>query len=184
MTLEVLQLRAPPVTDALLLGRIAEGGLGALGELYDRHAPALLTFVRRTASRPDAEDIVQATFLRVISLAAGYDTSCSSAKPWLFGIAVRITRERRRAVSRLVSFLAELGSRPPPPSRQAEGARVDVENALARLSEAKRSVFLLAEVEGFSCQEVASILGVPVGTVWTRLHHARIELRRHFEETP
>ena len=47
---------------------------------------------------------------------------------------------------------------------------------------AKRTVLVLAEVEGFSCEELATMLSIPIGTVWTRLHHARRELRRFYEE--
>jgi RNA polymerase sigma-70 factor (ECF subfamily) len=57
-------------------------------------------------------------------------------------------------------------------------ARTDVERALAQLSEAKRLTVLMAEVEGMSCAEIATTLDVPIGTVWTRLHAARRELRQ------
>ena len=60
-------------------------------------------------------------------------------------------------------------------------ARTDVERALATLSEAKRVTLLLAEVEGLTCQEIADALAVPIGTVWTRLHAARRELRNTLE---
>jgi RNA polymerase sigma-70 factor (ECF subfamily) len=54
--------------------------------------------------------------------------------------------------------------------------------ALTRISEAKRITLLMAEVEGLSCAEIAAALGVPIGTVWTRLHAARRELRRALVE--
>ena len=62
----------------------------------------------------------------------------------------------------------------PRPALQARG---EVERALARLSDAKRVAILLAKVEGLSCDEIAEALQIPVGTVWTRLHAARRELR-------
>jgi RNA polymerase sigma-70 factor (ECF subfamily) len=65
-------------------------------------------------------------------------------------------------------------ARDPRPSLHA---RADVERALARLSEVKRITFVMAEVEGSSCEEIARAMEVPVGTVWTRLHSARRELR-------
>ena len=52
---------------------------------------------------------------------------------------------------------------------------------LARLSEDKRLVLLLIELEGLSGDDVASTLGIPVATVWTRLHYARVELREHLK---
>jgi RNA polymerase sigma-70 factor (ECF subfamily) len=66
--------------------------------------------------------------------------------------------------------------------RPALQARSDVERALLRISENKRVTFLMAEVEDMSCAEIAAALGIPVGTVWTRLHAARRELRRALEE--
>jgi RNA polymerase sigma-70 factor (ECF subfamily) len=61
-------------------------------------------------------------------------------------------------------------------------ARVDVEQVLSGISEAKRVALLLAEVEGLTCAEIAATLDVPIGTVWTRLHAARRELRRALGE--
>jgi RNA polymerase sigma-70 factor (ECF subfamily) len=66
--------------------------------------------------------------------------------------------------------------------RPALHAHCDVERALLRISETKRITFLLAEVEQLSCAEIAVVSGVPIGTVWTRLHAARRELRRVLEE--
>ena len=66
--------------------------------------------------------------------------------------------------------------------RAAVQARSDIERALVRISAAKRITLLMAEVEGLSCAEIAAALGVPIGTVWTRLHAARRELRQVLEE--
>lgn len=178
--LRIVKTQNPPADGALLV-RMAAGDLGALGELYDRYAAMLLRFVRKHSPTEDAEDIVQITFLRALDVAGRFD-STASARPWLFGIALRVQQERRRSVRRWAAALAEMAQLPRALATAPSGAVRDVDRALARLSEAKRSVVLLAEVEGFSCPEIASILGVPVGTVWTRLHHARRELRQSFEE--
>ena len=170
--------------DAELIERVANGDIGALGELYDAYAAGLLSFVRRYAPPEDAEDIVQNAFVRVVAAAPSFDRSLGSGKPWLFGIALRVLRERRRSLRRLTAALVALTARPRTPIVETVGARMDVVRALARLTDAKRAVLLLAEVEGFSSQEIAAILEIPVGTVWTRLHHARRELRRCFEEAP
>ncbi len=61
-------------------------------------------------------------------------------------------------------------------------AHAEVEHALGRISEVKRITLLLAEVEGLSCAEIAEVLDVPIGTVWTRLHAARREIRRALDE--
>jgi RNA polymerase sigma-70 factor (ECF subfamily) len=59
--------------------------------------------------------------------------------------------------------------------------RADIEKALQALSEPKRVVLLLADLEGFTCAEIAEMLGIAVGTVWTRLYHARREMRDFYE---
>ena len=97
-------------SDAEILRRVAAGDVEALGALYDRHARALLGFVRRAAPSDDAEDIVQNVFLRALSCAGRFDPDAASARPWLFGIAVQIARERRRSVRRFAAALLRLST--------------------------------------------------------------------------
>ncbi|MBI5532144.1 MAG: RNA polymerase sigma factor [Deltaproteobacteria bacterium] len=167
--------------DEPVIRRLGSGDLDALGALYDRHAPALLRFARRSAPFDDAQDIVQTTFLRVSRIAARYDPARGSGRAWLYGVAAQVLRERRRSMARLTRMLARLGDAVSIPRAEDTPGQGDdavaVDQALDRLSEAKRVTFLLVEVEGFSCEEVSNVLGVPIGTVWTRLHHARRELR-------
>ena len=97
-------------SDAEILRRVAAGDVEALGALYDRHARALLGFVRRAAPSDDAEDVVQNVFLRALSCAGRFDPDAASARPWLFGIAVQIARERRRSVRRFAAALLRLST--------------------------------------------------------------------------
>jgi RNA polymerase sigma-70 factor (ECF subfamily) len=175
---------APPLSDAQLLEQIGRGDLGALGELYDRHAAGLLAFLRRYSVDDDAEDLVQTVFLRVVNRAHSFDGRSASGRSWLFGIGIRVVQERRRSIRRLASMLGSVATWRLGYTRTPLTTRTDIERAVATLSEPKRAVLLLAEVEGFTCDEIAEMLEVPVGTVWTRLHHARKELRHRFEETP
>lgn len=171
--------------DAKALARVAAGDPSALGEVFDRHARALLRYAMRIAGPSDAEDVVQNTFVRASTLAASFDSKAATARPWLFGIASRIVLERRRAFARLSRALASFGAHAAAasvPSPVMEIARLDLREGLEKLSAVKRIVLVLAEVEGYPCEEIAKMLEVPVGTVWTRLHHARAELRRHLEE--
>jgi RNA polymerase sigma-70 factor (ECF subfamily) len=168
----------PANDDAAILAMIARGDLGALGVLYDRYAPALLRFARRLVGVQDANDIVQSAFLRVVALAHSYDTSVPSARPWLYGIVARITQEHRRSGRRWAAALLKLASQPPTAPIMIPESRRDLDSCLVKLSLAKRTVLILSEVEGFTSEEIASMLSIPVGTVWTRLHHARRELRR------
>lgn len=174
----------PPASDPELVRRLARGEIGALGELYDRYGEALRRFVARaTWDAEDVDDLVHATFLEAAKSAARYDGR-PTCRPWLVGIAAHLLRRRRQSFGRLFAVLTSLRSRrttaaDPRPSLHA---RTDLDRALARLSEAKRVTLLMAEVEGFTCQEIATAMHVPVGTVWTRLHAARRELRRSLGE--
>lgn len=172
-------------SDPELLQQLATGQLGALGELYDRYQAPLRSFLARaTRDAHDVDDLLHATFLAAAQSAERYDGR-ASCRPWLVGIAAQLLRRRRQTFGRLVAVLGALkGSLPPAADpRSALQARSDVERALARLSEAKRMTVLMAEVEGLSCAEIAEALGVPIGTVWTRLHSARRELRQALGET-
>ena len=166
--------------DGQLLARVAQGDTAALGTLYDRHAPSLLRFARRLDPQ-DAEDIVQTTFLRVLQLAPSFEPQTASARPWLFAITARVVQERRRKLRRWTAALLRLSELPRGAAPAMADTRTDLDRNLAQLSAAKRTVLVLAEVEGFSCEEIASMLSIPIGTVWTRLHHARRELRRREE---
>jgi len=170
---------APVVPDAELLRRVGAGEIDALGALYDRYHVAVRSFVARaTSDGGDVDDLVHATFLAAARSAERYDGR-ASCRPWLIGIAVHLLRQRRQSFGRLFAVLSSLrhAGRTTVDPRPAREARADVQRALARISEAKRITILLAEVDGLTCPEIASVLGVPVGTVWTRLHAARRELR-------
>jgi len=169
-----------PTSDAELMRALAAGQLGALGELYDRYQSPLRSFVARaTRDAHDVDDLVQAAFLTAARCAEHYDGR-ASCRPWLIGIATQLLRRRRRALGHFFAALSALkgtlqAASDPRPALQA---RTDVERALRRLSEPKRVALLLAEVEGLSCEQIAHALEIPVGTVWTRLHAARRELRQ------
>jgi RNA polymerase sigma-70 factor (ECF subfamily) len=173
--------RGPALSDADLMQRVAEGERSALGELYDRYREALRRFLAQaTGDAEDVDDLVQATFLEAAKTASRYDGR-PCCRPWLIGIAAQLLRRRRRSATRRFALLAALsgivrrtGNAPAP----TLDTRRDLERALLGLSEAKRVTFLMAEVERQSCADIAAALGVPIGTVWTRLHAARAELRR------
>lgn len=167
----------PAPADGALLARVAQGEVSALSGLYDSYAGMLLRFARRLGAGDEAEDVVQTVFLRVVRLAFSFDPSATSARSWLFAITVRVVQERRRALCRLGRALSALAQQKSPAVTVAGPQAADLHACLQQLSHAKRTVVLLVEVEGFSCLEVAQMLDIPVGTVWTRLHHARNELR-------
>lgn len=172
-----------PASDPELMRQLAQGQLGALGELYDRYQAPLRSFLARaTKDAHDVDDLLHASFLTAAKCAPRYDGR-ASCRPWLIGIAAQLLRRRRRASSRFVEVLSALKGtlQPARDPRPVLQARTDIERALGGLSEAKRVTLLMAEVEGLSCDEIAQALDVPVGTVWTRLHAARRELRQAIE---
>jgi RNA polymerase sigma-70 factor (ECF subfamily) len=176
-------------SDEQLIAAIANADLDALGQLFERHEPALRRYLGRLGcSASDADDLVQATFLEVMRAAKRFDAQHAAA-PWLFGIATMMTRRQRRSLARSAVRVAEwtrlMRREPPPtPAAIAEGDAVErrFAAALERLAPKKREVFVLVTLEGMSGEAVAAALGVPINTVWTRLHHARVELRKALEE--
>lgn len=177
--------------DAAAMAALSQGNISALGVLYDRYQEAVTSFIRRaTNDAPDAEDLVHATFMTAARAAANFDGR-QSCRPWLVGIAARLLYRRRRGLSRWARVLRELSFHEAHRHNDPNGeltARDQVSRlteALEQLSEPKRVVLLLAESEGLSSERIASTLQIPIGTVWTRLHHARRDLRRILErESP
>jgi RNA polymerase sigma factor (sigma-70 family) len=177
--------------DAELIAAIARGQLEALGALFDRHEPAVRRYFGRLGITPeDADDLVQATFLEAHRAAQRFDEQ-HTAISWLLGIATMMARRHRRTVGRALSRIAAWAIHPrrelaasdaPDELMERDRAVQRVAAALDRLSDKKRETFVLVALEGLSGEEVASALGIPVRTVWTRLHHARRELRAMLAE--
>jgi RNA polymerase sigma-70 factor (ECF subfamily) len=177
----VSPLRNDTSSDAIILKRVSQGDVAALGMLYDRYAAALLAYARRI-DRNDAEDVIQTVFLRVMRIAPTFRADASSARPWLFAITTRVLQERTRALHRFGNAMMRLASEARRAHDEPPELRRDLQRSLMRLSVPKRTVLVLAEVEGFQCDEIAQMLEIPIGTVWTRLHHARKEMRQHHDE--
>lgn len=175
-------------SDAEALARIAQGDLSALGVLYDRHYVSVLRFAQRVLrGSVEAEDVAQETFLTASRVASAFDGR-STSRPWLLGIASRIVLQRGRGAQRLARFMARFQEQPaehaassPHDLASRSELQSNLSRALASLAAEKRVVLVLAEVEGLTCPEIALALGIPLGTVWTRLHHARRELRKRLE---
>jgi len=137
------------------------------------HVSALLRVAcRLRGDRTAAEDLVQETMLRAWRARHQFREG-TNARAWLFRILFhQFYSEGRRARVEL-NFVA-----PPAPDQAADPVEtLEVNQALAALSEEHRAVLLLAVVEGFTCQEIAGILSIPIGTVMSRLSRARQALR-------
>lgn len=179
--------RAEP--DAELLERFVEGDDHAFTELVVRHHDAVTRWVRHSiGARPEVDDIVQETFVAVMSSAANFEGP-DSARAWIFGIARnRIGRQFRRRVSEPESFepLEDLGLRAGWGNPELAASRTEsiarVKEALGRLSEDAREVILLRDIEGFTNAETAQILGLELNAVKSRLHRARLALMAELVE--
>lgn len=175
--------------DPELLQAVRDGDLSALGLLYDRHGEDVRRLLYRVGvPSGDLDDLVQETFLDVIPASARFRPG-AAVRPWLLGIATMIARRHRRTVGRLITRLTRWAAHP---QEQADSTPEDdlglhedaarARQALLSLSPRKRETFVLVVLEGLSCAEAAAALGVPTATVWTRLHHARAELRHALGE--
>lgn len=139
------------------------------------HSRSLLRVARRlTASHSQAEDLVQECLLLAWrgfhQLREG-----TNARAWLFRIlfnAFYAQGRKLRTTPEVVSLAADLGSAPP-----SFDDAIEVARALDSLHLDHRTVLLLGAVEGFTCSEIGQILGVPVGTVMSRLSRARQAMR-------
>jgi RNA polymerase sigma-70 factor (ECF subfamily) len=169
--------------DAILVQAMARGDNEALARLYDRHARGMLALAQRIVGRGlEAEDVVHEVFLEAWRLAADYDSSRGSVKAWLLlrtrsrSLDVqKSSRVAKRASSLDDDWLAEIGD----PTTDAGGSadHPRVRKALVALPRDQRDVLLLGYFDGLSSSEMAERLGVPIGTVKSRVAAALAALR-------
>jgi len=160
-------------------------------ELFRRHAPYIQRYVVRRLGQDAADDIVAETFLLAFRQRDSYDQARSDARPWLYGIATNLIGHHRRAEIRLYRALARTGADPVTESFtdriddrvSASTASRRLATALARLSAELRDTLLLVAWGDLSYEETATALGVPVGTVRSRISRARSALRRSLGDT-
>jgi RNA polymerase sigma-70 factor (ECF subfamily) len=175
------------VSDEQLLGRYAVGRREALDELFRRHrGPAYRVAYRLLGQEADALDAVQNGFVKALRHLGGF-RGRSSFKTWLLRIVtnaaldLRRQRERRRALAADAARPRGAGMPAPAadPGRGAEEAelRERLAGALQVLPAPHRKTFVLHADGGLSYREVADALGIPVGTVMSRLFYARRRLR-------
>jgi RNA polymerase sigma-70 factor (ECF subfamily) len=154
------------------------------GGLFDRHAAAIYRYIARRLGPDVADDLVAETFLAAFRKQGSYDTAHHDARPWLYGIATRLIARQRRDEVRFFRAIARTGVDPAdePVADQvtdrvaAVAASRELAAALARLPRTQRDVLLLV-ASGLGYQEVAVALGVPAGTVSSRLARARRKAR-------
>jgi RNA polymerase sigma-70 factor (ECF subfamily) len=178
--------------DNRLIAECLAGDASAFGELVRRHQDRLYNTVYRLVdNHEDAYDVVQDAFLNAYQSLGSFKGD-SLFFTWLYRIAVNTAisfKRKRRAMVRIDST----GSDPViEPLDTSDEARPDhaleqaeqeqrVRQALARLSPEHRTVLILKDMEGQKYEDMAEALGVPIGTIRSRLHRARLELREVLE---
>jgi len=169
--------------DAFLVARLRRRELSALGEAYDAHHIHVRAFGRKLLGDDTAaEDLVQETFLALPDAVARFRGD-SSLRTFLVSIAVNRARHHLRGALRRRAVHGRFEAEPPPSSpdpesdvRRGQLAAV-ITRALDALPLDQRVAIVLCEVEGRSSVEAAQIVGVPEGTIRTRVFHAKRKLR-------
>lgn len=154
--------------------------------LYRAHFQFVWRSARRLGAPPEArDDVVQDVFLVVARRLAEFRRE-ASARTWLFAITLRVVREHRRTTFRHLRRV-EAYAETRPASIGDPMARSDAARTLLRLldhlDDDRRSVYVLAELEGLTAQEIADGLGLNINTVYSRLRSARTHLERALNET-
>ena len=180
--------------DDFLVRQILDGNRDAFRLLVLRYQRPLFRFLGLLGFAPDAaEDLAQQTFLRVFRSLQSFDARQAKFGTWLFTIAKRLAaNERQRAHHRYEQqqpagdALPESAASAPQPADPALAAdrAQRLRAAMAALPDALRSTFFLSQVNELTLDEVAAIEGCALGTVKSRIHRAREQLRVALAEVP
>jgi RNA polymerase sigma factor (sigma-70 family) len=162
----------------------------AFSRLFDEHAGDLHRYLARRVGTTIADDLVSETFLAALRGRHSYDPARAGVRPWLYGIAGNLLRRHLRHELRELRATARLVD--PHVVETPEGRIADrldartrvaqLAGALARLSDGDREVLLLTSWAGLSPVEIAQAMGIPAGTVRSRLHRVRRWLRANAPE--
>lgn len=174
--------------DGRLISQIRQGNILALKTLYEKYKGQVYrTALAVTRDREAAEDILQDCFLKVYTHIDKLNGSLPLS-PWLHRVTVNLSynwvKKKHRWLQPLEEVIEQLiaGPRTLPESALERGELQGiVQKAIASLSFEHRVVIVLFYLDGFSLNEIAYILDCPVGTVKSRLHYARLTLRRKLE---
>lgn len=189
-------------TDEQLFGDYRRGQADAFRTLIDRHHDDLLRFlIRLVGGRQAAEDVFQETFLQIHTSGDSFDVE-RRFRPWLFTIAANKGRDhlRKKGRRQVMELSAPVGGRsggdesttfidllqielPPPESGMEAGERErQVQAALAELSHPLREILLLSYFNRLTYAQIAEELGIPLGTVKSRLHAAVATFAKRWQE--
>jgi RNA polymerase sigma-70 factor (ECF subfamily) len=158
---------------------------GSFAAVFERHFVAVHRYLTRRVGVQLADDLAAETFATALRARHGYDQTWPDARPWLFGIATRLVQAHWRTEGRRLSAIARLEIESPPDGvgdlgvtrAEAESTRPRLADALLSLGPHQRDVILLAAWADLSFDEIGHALGIPPGTVRSRLYRARVTLR-------
>jgi RNA polymerase sigma-70 factor, ECF subfamily len=178
--------------DRELIDQALSGNSAAFGQLVTRYQDRLYnSLVYLVGSADAAQDAVQEAFVQAFVKLDTFERA-SAFYTWLYRIAVNQSISRRRRERPLVSVdqirdnsgQDPIDAGPPPEARLERLERGgQVRQALAALSEEHRSILILREIDECSYEQIAEILNLPVGTIRSRLHRARLQLRDELKDT-
>jgi RNA polymerase sigma-70 factor (ECF subfamily) len=178
--------------DAELIDGALRGDSAAFGDLVFRYQDRLFNAVYYVVrSREEAEDVVQEAFVLAYTKLQSFQRE-SQFYTWLYRIAFNTaaTRRRRRRPESSTDQARELTGREPVDTAESPQERLErseragqLQEALDTLSEQHRAILVLREMEDRNYDEIAEILELPIGTVRSRLHRARLQLRDQLQET-
>jgi RNA polymerase sigma-70 factor (ECF subfamily) len=177
---------ADAASDEGLVERMSRGDRAALGLLYERHAPrlrGLALVILRDAG--EADDVLHDVFIEAWRRSADYSAERGSVSTWL-GMRTRSraidrvrSRNLRSQVDASSEFVPPSGDPAADPMRTVDRARL--RGLLATMSEAEQEVLVLGYFEGLSSRQIGERVGVPIGTVKSRVRSALAKLRRAFD---
>jgi RNA polymerase sigma-70 factor, ECF subfamily len=153
-------------------------------DVFDRHHDDVRRYLQRRSGLETGEELAAQTFEEAFRTRARFDPAYSDAKPWLMGIATNLLRHHYRAESARLRALERAAAMAPTNGEPDLEARVDAQaaarilaRALQGMSRGERDIVLLYAWADLSYAEIAHALGLPVGTVRSRLHRSRRRLR-------
>jgi RNA polymerase sigma-70 factor (ECF subfamily) len=172
-----------------LLGRVAGGSEEAFAELYREVAAAVFGLVGRVVRNPaQAEEVTQEVFVELWRTASRFDPARGAARAWIMTCAHRRAVDRVRSAERAArrDDLAGRRDQGRPYDQVAEQVEATLEHEQVRrsldaLTDLQREAVVLAYYGGYTHREIAELLGVPSGTVKTRLRDGLLRLRDHLE---
>lgn len=164
-----------------MVARCCTGDRAAWRSLYERHAALVYRFLSALGVRdPDREDACQDVFMAVYRSLPSFRGE-SQLSTWIYRIAARTTGkliQKRKLRNALATMMLSEPPAPPPDPSEETTRTLMLDRMLDRLHPKKRLVLVLFELEGVPVDEIARIADCPTNTVWSRLHHARLDLAR------